>query len=158
MTAYEVFEEPRIVNVIETELNMKLLGKTFRKQSRDVVDYLKFCSDCDKEEISGKLEKDSQCSIDLPSGTTVEITSEMVKFTRVEKKIHGETFIPSVIEPSFGVGRIIYAILEHVYWVREGDEQRSVLSLSPAIAPYKCGLVPLSNNLVFKWSKLSARN
>ena len=34
---------------------------------------------------------------------------------------------PHVIEPSFGVGRIMYAVLEHNFKIREGDEQRTVM-------------------------------
>lgn len=37
-----------------------------------------------------------------------------------------EELIPSVIEPSFGLGRIVYSLLEHNFKVREGDEQRTV--------------------------------
>lgn len=37
-----------------------------------------------------------------------------------------EEFVPSVIEPSFGIGRIMYAIFEHKFRVRKGDEQRTV--------------------------------
>jgi len=37
-----------------------------------------------------------------------------------------EEFVPSVIEPSFGIGRIMYSIFEHRFRVRPGDEQRSV--------------------------------
>ena len=33
---------------------------------------------------------------------------------------------PTVIEPSFGIGRLMYAVLEHNFHVREGDEQRTV--------------------------------
>ena len=35
-------------------------------------------------------------------------------------------FQPSVIEPSFGIGRILYAVLEHSFRVRPDDEQRTV--------------------------------
>ena len=35
-------------------------------------------------------------------------------------------FQPGVIEPSFGIGRILYSILEHSYRVRPEDEQRKV--------------------------------
>ena len=31
-----------------------------------------------------------------------------------------------MIEPSFGIGRIMYAVLEHNFNTREGDEQRTV--------------------------------
>ena len=53
---------------------------------------------------------------------------------------------PSVIEPSFGIGRVMYALFEHNFKVREGDENRTYFSLPPVIAPIKCSLLPLSNN------------
>lgn len=37
-----------------------------------------------------------------------------------------EEIIPNVIEPSFGIGRIMYSIYEHSFHIREGDEQRTV--------------------------------
>ena len=33
---------------------------------------------------------------------------------------HVETFTPNVIEPSFGIDRILSAIYEHTFFVREG--------------------------------------
>jgi len=51
--------------------------------------------------------------------------------------------VPNVVEPSFGIGRIITGILEHTFSTREGDEQRAVLSFPPAIAPYKVIVLPL---------------
>ncbi len=42
-----------------------------------------------------------------------------------------------MIEPSFGIGRIIYCLLEHCYYTREGDEKRAVFGLEPLIAPIK---------------------
>ena len=37
-----------------------------------------------------------------------------------------EEIVPNVIEPSFGIGRIMYTIFEHTFQIREGDEQRTV--------------------------------
>lgn len=59
-------------------------------------------------------------------------------------------FVPNVIEPSFGIGRILYSLLEHSYWARADDVNRAVLSLPPAVAPIKCLIVPLSSNAEFK--------
>merc|ERR1712179_840154 len=42
-----------------------------------------------------------------------------------------------------------YAIFEHNFKVREGDEQRTFFSLPPVISPLKCSLLPLSNNTDF---------
>jgi len=75
----------------------------------------------------------------------------------VKKKIEGQSYVPAVIEPSFGIGRIIYAILEHSYWVRENqktteskenkeDLERNVLSLSYTICPFKTVVLPLSSD------------
>jgi len=57
-----------------------------------------------------------------------------------------EEIIPSVIEPSFGIGRIMYAVLEHAFRIREGDEQRNYLALLPLVAPIKCSVLPLSRD------------
>lgn len=37
-----------------------------------------------------------------------------------------EEIVPNVIEPSFGIGRIMYSIFEHSFGIRQGDEQRTV--------------------------------
>uniref|UniRef100_A0A183AGR7 HGTP_anticodon domain-containing protein n=1 Tax=Echinostoma caproni TaxID=27848 RepID=A0A183AGR7_9TREM len=57
-----------------------------------------------------------------------------------------EEIVPNVIEPSFGLGRILYAVFEHSFRVREGDEQRTYLSVPPVLAPYKCSVLPLSSH------------
>jgi glycyl-tRNA synthetase len=61
-----------------------------------------------------------------------------------------EDYTPNVIEPSFGLGRILYALLEHSYWARESDIARGVLSLPALVAPIKVLIVPISSQEVFK--------
>lgn len=56
------------------------------------------------------------------------LEANMVEFVQSDVKISGENITPGVIEPSFGIGRIIYALLEHAYNIRGGDEQRGVRS------------------------------
>lgn len=55
-----------------------------------------------------------------------------------------EKYIPSVIEPSFGIGRIMTTVLEHSFKVR--DEKRTYLLLKPRIAPVKVSILPLQND------------
>ncbi len=57
-----------------------------------------------------------------------------------------EKYIPHVIEPSFGVGRVIYCIFEHCFKMREHDAQRTYFAFPPGIAPLKCSLLPLMSN------------
>jgi glycyl-tRNA synthetase len=69
---------------------------------------------------------------------------EMKKKT---KKVSGRNYTPSVIEPSFGIGRIMYCLFEHAFYVREGDdENKAVFKLPPQVAPIKCTIFPLVNN------------
>ena len=67
----------------------------------------------------------------------------MVELKHLQKNVHVEEFTPSVIEPSFGIGRIMYAIFEHTFRIRQNDEQRTYFALPPIIAPVKCSILPL---------------
>lgn len=40
-----------------------------------------------------------------------------------------EEYVPSVIEPAFGIGRIMYVLLEHNFRIRPEDSQRKVHSI-----------------------------
>merc|ERR1711874_228351 len=70
-------------------------------------------------------------------GKSVTISKDMVSVKKYQKTFHVEEFIPSVVEPSFGVGRIMYALFERNF------------TLPPVIAPLKCSVLPLSNNADF---------
>ena len=70
-------------------------------------------------------------------------------FKSESKLVVERKFTPSVIEPAFGIGRILYAILEHSYSTRNGDEARSCMSFKPNVAPIKVGLFRLVSNPTF---------
>ncbi len=56
-------------------------------------------------------------------------------------------FVPHVIEPSFGVGRTMLAIISSAYTEDElGGEKRIYLKLSPKVAPVKVAVFPLLKN------------
>lgn len=73
----------------------------------------------------------------------------MISVKTASKTVHVEEITPSVIEPSFGIGRIMYSLLEHSFRMRDGDEQRCYFSLPSVVAPLKCSVLPLSNNADF---------
>lgn len=56
-----------------------------------------------------------------------------------------EKFIPHVIEPALGINRAFLMVLTDAYWFDE-DKQRTVLRLTPALAPYKVAVFPLVKN------------
>jgi glycyl-tRNA synthetase len=92
-------------------------------------------------EQQGKIEVDVE---GVGSGK-VELDKELVtieKRTRVENV---REYTPNVIEPSFGIGRIFYSMMEHVYWSREGDEARGV-----CICPFQYDMVSPANFLRYR--------
>ena len=60
-----------------------------------------------------------------------------------------QKYLPYVIEPSVGIGRLMLAILTSAYdeETLEDGEVRTVLRLKPFLAPYKVAVLPLTNKL-----------
>lgn len=59
----------------------------------------------------------------------------------------GSRFIPHVLEPSFGVGRALTAVLSEAYTEDEmGGEVRTYLKLPTHLAPYRVAVSPLLKN------------
>ncbi|KPM43411.1 putative glycine--tRNA ligase [Neonectria ditissima] len=86
----------------------------------------------------------------IDGGTAVELSRDMCSIKKVNRVERTREYTPNVIEPSFGIGRILYSVLEHVYWHRPKDTARGVLSLPILVAPTKVLIVPLSNNPSFQ--------
>jgi glycyl-tRNA synthetase len=59
-----------------------------------------------------------------------------------ESENGGRRFVPHVIEPSFGLDRLVYVALEYAYTIRNN---RTVLSLSRDLAPVQMTVLPLVN-------------
>ena len=59
----------------------------------------------------------------------------------------GERFVPHVLEPSFGVGRTLMAVLSEAYTEDEmGGDTRVYLKLPVHLAPYRVAVSPLLKN------------
>ncbi len=157
LVAFERFDTPRIEHVVVVQENKKTFGKTMGKKTKPVLDHLNALSDEKKMELQAQLEKEGKITITVDN-EAIELGSDLIGFAKKENKIIGQNFTPGVIEPSFGIGRLIYCLLEHAYWVRKGAEEeeekkgkkagetsvpRAVLSLPPLIAPYKTAVLPL---------------
>merc|ERR1719244_2120669 len=148
LCAEKLLPNPVTKSVTQIVPNKGPIGKAFKKDAKVIMEQLANLSINEIEKIEEDLKKgEAQISLDT---TEVKLTPEMIAIKRFEKTEHVDEIIPSVIEPSFGIGRVMYAIFEHNFRVREGDEQRTYFSLPPVIAPLKCSLLPLSNNTDFE--------
>ncbi|KAH9597991.1 Aminoacyl-tRNA synthetase [Trypanosoma melophagium] len=143
----EEFAEPRIERQLQRKLQKGAIGKTFGKNAGEVMEYLNTAPETTCVELNEKLTEAGEVTITTSSGFTAKVTTAMVQFDYKDVKVTGRNYVPSVIEPSFGVGRILYALLEQSYWVRRDDsaknEKRAVFSLRPLIAPQKAAVFPL---------------
>ncbi|CAF9912297.1 MAG: Glycine--tRNA ligase 1, mitochondrial [Gomphillus americanus] len=163
----QVRDEPLKFEQWEVALDKKKAGPKFKKDAKAIDDALNNLSQELLEKLSLELREKGKVDIELPeTERRVELEKDLVTIEKHQKVIHTREFTPNVIEPSFGIGRIIYTLLEHSYWYREGTEKaagdtekRGVLSFPPIVAPTKVLLVPLSNNPDFKLSlqKLGTR-
>ena len=107
---------------------LDVIGKEFRKNSPAVIEAIK----------NAKYGEKIELEID---GKRITIDE---KFYEVEEVEEYEKFIPHVIEPSYGIDRILYAVLEHNYReIEKEGEKYAILSIPPAIAPIKAGVFPL---------------
>eukprot|EP00559_Dactyliosolen_fragilissimus_P006532 CAMPEP_0184861516 /NCGR_PEP_ID=MMETSP0580-20130426/6184_1 /TAXON_ID=1118495 /ORGANISM="Dactyliosolen fragilissimus" /LENGTH=726 /DNA_ID=CAMNT_0027359043 /DNA_START=110 /DNA_END=2290 /DNA_ORIENTATION=- len=144
MLATLKLDKPKEIHVAKLKFDRKLLGKTFKADQRIVSSALEALAEDWKtfEPIATSLETS-------PDGTAIvdnyTITKDMLTYTKTSKKVHEIKFTPSVIEPSFGMGRILYSLLEHSFYQRPHDEQRCVMKFNPIIAPHKCAVLPISS-------------
>lgn len=96
--------------------------------------------------LDRKLEEEKEETIKIcDSPIDFKVTRNMFKIAENTEKVYSEKYVPSVVEPSFGIGRILYSLLEHSIWERVDDEHRVVLSLKPRMAPYQIAVLPISN-------------
>lgn len=85
----------------------------------------------------------------LEDGKTFTLEKSSIELANVAKLVHVEEITPNVIEPSFGIGRIMYSLLEHSFRKRDGDSN-SYFALPVSIAAHKCSILPLSNKSEFQ--------
>lgn len=136
MHATRKYEKPETVKIKKIEPKMDVIGPQFKGKAGKIKQAL--------EEMDAKKKGDITLDID---GEKVTISEDCYDIVEKEEKITGEKFLPHVIEPSYGIDRILYCILEHNYkeTTKEGEKYR-LLKLENDVAPVKTGVFPLVNN------------
>lgn len=89
------------------------------------------------------------CEVNLDENQTIKLDQSSINVKNVSKLVHIEEITPNVIEPSFGIGRILYAVLEHSFRKRDGDSY-SYFALPTSVAAHKCSILPLSSRQEFQ--------
>jgi len=127
------YTEPKEIVVDGWTIDGAVAGPTFRSLANKVKSAVE------------KLPKtiDFPCTLDI-DGTPITVEKEHVKRLQRTETVTGEWFIPHVVEPAFGIDRIIWHILDHAYQeTNKQDEIYTLMKLSPNIVPVDYAVFPL---------------
>jgi glycyl-tRNA synthetase len=133
-TVFIPFDEVRQERRRRIIPDMGKLGPQFRGKAKNIADALT---------TSTPGENGAEVIVD---GEKISISSDLYSIREEEVEIRGIEVMPHVIEPSYGIDRILYTILEHSYDEETvEDEIRRVLRFPPLIAPVQVAVFPLMN-------------
>jgi len=140
MYALRAFEQPREIVLKKVVPKMNVLGPRFGGKAGKIKEQL--------EQIDATTVKKITVIV---NGESIDIPKECYEIVEVTEKQTGEKFVPHVIEPSYGIDRILYFLLEHNYVEeKRKEEEYTILKLNPKVAPIKAGVFPLigDDNLI----------
>lgn len=146
LVAARLLPEPRQVKFIKVLPNKKEIGKAFKQDSQPINVAIEEMNDEDKLKLKAEFDASGEATITIASGKQVKLNKDFVAFEQGERTQHEEKYTPSVIEPSFGIGRIVYCIFEHCFRIRPHEASRTYFVFPPLIAPLKCSILPLIPN------------
>lgn len=131
----EKYPEPREVEVERVVADRAKVGKHFKGDAAAVMAAL---AALPPDQARGKPEVEVEAG-----GRAVRVPAEMFRVERVREKVAGDYVVPHVIEPSYGVDRILYSVLEANYRPPKDKDDWARLGLPPAMAPVTVGVFPL---------------
>jgi glycyl-tRNA synthetase len=132
LTAFERFDEPREIEEKVVKPKYDALGPVFKGKAKAVAAAIgKLSPDAVKGKEKVEVEIDGQ---------KISVPASCFEVGLRKEKVSGRKIVPHVIEPSYGVDRILYSLLEHAY--RKKDDY-VILGLKGLVAPIKVAVFPL---------------
>ena len=132
LTAFERFDEPKEVEREVVKPNFGALGPLFKDKAKQVAGVL---AKMTAVSVNGKKE----VAVEI-GGERLQVPSSCFEISTRKEKVSGRKLVPHVIEPSYGVDRMLYAVLDHSYWKKD---DYVTLRLKSLVAPIKVGVFPL---------------
>ena len=154
LVASRPLKEAKVIKGIKIIPNKSIIFKKFsdKEKCKTLCEKLTNLKDDEKENLMIEYEKNGKIEIEIEENgekMILEKEKNEIKMERFEQNIIEEKYYPNVIEPSFGIGRIVYCVMEHCFKVREKDSRRTYFDFPPVIAPYKASILPLVENEKF---------
>ena len=132
MSVFIQYDTPKKVQRRRIIPNMSVLGKQYRQKAEAIFTAL---------ETATPTAEGADVTVD---GETIHIPADLFEVRDEVVDVRGEEIVPHVIEPSYGIDRMCYAVLEQAYAEDTADgEKRVVLRLTPKVAPVQVAVFPL---------------
>ncbi len=132
LRVFKEYEKP----IIKERTVIKPIGATigpeFKEKAKEVI---KFLEEANPQEIEQSFKEKGYYILG-----DYKILPKHVKIIHEKVEEKGRRFIPHVVEPSFGLDRLVYVALEYAYKTKDG---RPILSFPRDIAPIQVGVYPL---------------
>ena len=137
-----------------------MIGKNFKSKAQKIIQALNELSQDTLIDLYENIDSGEVLTFSINiENEEYEIPFECISITKEVKTVHEEKFIPNVIEPSFGIGRLLYCILENSFNIREDDDRRGFFKFADSISPYNVCVLPLisnNNDLVNKMKEIES--
>jgi glycyl-tRNA synthetase len=132
MTVFIQYEELKKVPRRRIIPNMGVLGKQYRNKAKAIF-----------EALGNSIPTGDGADV-VVEGESIHIPADLFEVRNEVIDVRGEDIVPHVIEPSYGIDRMCYAVLEQAYDEDTADgEARTVMRLSPRVAPVQVAVFPL---------------
>jgi glycyl-tRNA synthetase len=132
MFVFKEYERPVEKEQVFVKPVMAKLGPIFKAEAAKVGELL---SKANPIEVEDSLKKKGYFFLG-----DYKVLPDYVYISREKIVERGKSFIPHVVEPSFGLDRLLYVALEYAYRLKDN---RVMLSFPRDIAPVQLGVYPL---------------
>lgn len=139
----ERLDEPKVIEEWQVDIQKKKFGPLFKKDAKTVETALEATSQEQREKLAKELADNGKIVLDVEgiAGGKATIDKDSVAIEFRKRVENTREYTPNVIEPSFGIGRILYSLIEHNFWTRGsdgGDEARGVSLFSYCVYVNYC--------------------
>jgi glycyl-tRNA synthetase len=137
-TVFKQYDEPKVVERATVDPDMSYLGPEFGGKAGEIAEALETLAERDRAAFEG-----DEVTVEV-GDEEFTVPAEKTGFAVEEVKETGEHVMPHVVEPSIGIDRVVYTVLDHAYETDEIEgETRTRLALEPEVAPTFVGVFPL---------------
>jgi len=134
------YDKPKQIKKLTVKPILSKFGPLFKA---DAPKILKKLEDIDGRDVKQAIENKGVFKINVED-QTFNLTPEHVNFEEIEETVRGEKIFPHVIEPSYGIDRIVYSVLLHTF-TEDAENEREYFKLPADIAPVEVSVFPLVN-------------